>query len=456
MAITFTHATNMSLKRLSTIWGGDDEELVKYQKRHVSHLPSSSSLSSKDRFGGFHPYIITNRTGIKLKWSINQDKPVDFGESDVSYWDVDPKRALAQRQALSFFASNGEAIVRRLPIDGSRLICFKARIPDVGRPVSFVYDLRHELGSRVLDVRSNLMFLSAVKSENVSFVCMGETFTLEAGRSLVIPVHMSEEAIFVGGKSSNPPVSESFFKNSCEEMLEKKYSSNKILVATETKQYVLSVVGTSDRSSDIMTWEATVHPPLRLRNLLCVDMKVAVYEAKQKVLEFDIKRGEEQEIFKMASNQLQLSVGLVTGLGMMNMSNPIQLFEAGGIISCETPYSSLPLEVNLSNEMNGSARTVSFWTTFWILNKSSFSLATKDIPLLEGNSKEPIMYSGTTLNFTKMNKDVIVGAPTLKLAAVPDSATNTFTTSKHTYELGIRGFTAPSNFWRTQIIQVDN
>ena len=132
---------------------------------------------------------MSNRLGVPIRWAIGTEPPRELGcekGRNIASWDWNAGSELmnffgsSSHNTMSVFLENSDTpTLRRLPIDGARVICFKTPSDEV-----LVYQIRYEMGSRVLEVRSNVVLSSHLDSIALAVYAGGEAAgVLDAGGS---------------------------------------------------------------------------------------------------------------------------------------------------------------------------------------------------------------------------------------------------------------------------------
>lgn len=448
VTLTCTRSLISSSRKMQIIWAGTDEQLKKMTQREISKLPSSSTLKDllvesrpKSGLTSFHSYVIVNKTGVGIRWSIGISPPAPLGPKkgqNIAFWDK-PFALRNQRNESDmltvYLEDEAVPLLKRLPIDGSRTLCFK-----YGPNRVLVYEVRYELGSSVLELRSNMLVVNALKSTPVGLYTSADRanamFNVLPGDAFAIPLELSNAQFFFGTESEHHLQLDRLYNNS-------DLTINGVLrfasiIHSDKHHYYVTAVGTPDVFFDhLISWVITIDAPLSLKNLLPVELHVRLMDGKATLYDdVVIARGASTDLLYSSSS---CSVSLRMGQGAW--SPPVQLASLTGIRLDRQ-------DVHIDHCLEGKKRLLSFWIPFWIINNTKHPLTFEEI------APEDLMQNPTQFSGSKLHVSVAGEGRSSKLELASASATGTITLGA--LELGVRVFAAPSAFWRTKIVQFDD
>ncbi len=453
--LTFNVTRSMiaSFRRLTLIWTGTNEQLQRLASREISHLPSSSALREllvkpdpKSNEQVYRPYIVCNKTGASIRWYIGYDAPKELSSEagkNVAFWAPEGRQALMERATLSVYLENEVSpSLKQLPIDGARLLCFS-----LGKR-TVVYEIKYEMGSRVLEIRSNMQFSSELQSHPVPIICGNVVVgTLEPLGSLAVPLQLSSGCITLGEGRAEMIDQESLRSGAV-------VAQNGVLKRTQKVTgggglvYTVTATGTPDLMAEhVVSWEIGVGAPFRVRNLLLVDLFLRLRNAKKELLQDDLRviPGDTQEFLFTAE-----SISVRYSDHEWSPFSPVKsvlgfVFHSGGEIKVENVIDGVA-----PKEPDGTSQILTFWTPFWIVNNTMHKVAVQEIPLLPFlPGKEPVMYSGEDLH---LSLGGVKAKTNIRLASAP----STGVIAIDAVDFGVRVFAAPSQFWRTKVLQLDD
>jgi hypothetical protein len=505
--VTVSHAMISSIQRISAFW-------LQLLKESALRSKSSALLLDADlNHSHLQTHVLFNYTGISLRWALEGMEPMVLhatrGSNCISFRGQNTRHR-NRPGLMQVFMPDG-TVLKDLPVDGARRRCFS-----LDRNTTLVYEIHFEDAMRVIELRSSIMFVSeATESVRINVIRADEhqrdaRLSLDTSPQLVfevlghehfgLPLNMCHHSWRIGAPAGTPfdwtelHLDIKVLRKEAETTLNGvlKYAHIVPCHAQEKGAYdwayAVTAVGTPDAiSHDQMSWIVTIGPPLTVRNLLNVSIKYKLLDMRDRKGEMPplragvLERGGALELYQHNPNE---SLSLTIQVEGFAWSEPLVL----GAGSSTTMLDDMEreLEVHADTILDGVTQTVSLWVPFWLINHTRMGLlfqttngpgailpvAGQDLPVYERwtaascqlpmaewftvpEQREALMFSDLCLSFVIGDSQP---APALVLASASDTGVLTVPrkVDERLYELGVRCFASPGDFWRTKILQIDN
>lgn len=464
LSVCVTQSLVDSMRRVYLELMGRNEKLLKTGTR-VTRLLSLATLRENvradiqeiRRASARPTYVLLNSTGQDMRWSIGHDAPKDLQsrrERNVAIWvpsDIEMCMNLIERNTLSLFLERGQnPWVKRLPIDGPRVMCFP-----FGSKQTLVYEIRYEEGLRLLEVRSNVQFVSQLRQISVTIFCDGEEAgVLEAHGVLSLPLPSANGRITFGSPSGDILDLENVRKGTLVSLDGVLQRSLHVRGRTD-ETYALLLTGTPDELYEgAVSWSIAVKAPLLIRNLLATDLFLRF----RGVLDVDvedqvcIKRGESCELlFHAEEIAIRYNGFDWSPFAALRRVTEFML-SGGGDVRVENLAKGV-----IGKDNDRSSQMLTFWSPFWLINNTDHVLMVDElekVPFLERGV--PYMFGGSTLHVgmegerprgrqgkirAKLEFGYVHAAGVIAIDVV---------------ELGVSVYSASGAFWRTKIVQLND
>jgi hypothetical protein len=427
-----TRAMIASFRRLSTIWTATDQDLRKlarrfggfffffcpqlflfrqfgFVNREISHLPSSSSLRAmllepdqKSQEQVARPYVVSNLTGHPIRWSFGSDPPRTLGGEkgkNAAFWSPEQgsRWVRQQRPVLSLYLDD-DTVLRNLPTDGARVLCFATH----AQKRTVVYEVKYELGSRVLEVRSNIVVLSDLQVP-LKLYSEGKLLgDLEPQGMFALPLASSNKRLSIGpgARLEEETFDQETLRDGAVEQLNGvlKYS-HRIRGGQGT---VLSLTATATPDlllENTFWWSVVIRAPIKIRNLLVTDVFVQLKDSRGKLVveETKIESGRTRE-FLLVADTLSVRYNDYEWSPFLALKSCNEFsFHSGGEIRVENISEAGTVRYKDSETV--AYQTLTLWIPFWVVNNTSHKIFAQEIPLVPFlEAKKMIMFGGSELH----------------------------------------------------------
>ncbi len=422
-SMSVTQLMASSVKKLATVWMGKVEEEVK---------PANKSC-----------YLLQNETGGRITWAVCNGSKVELDCEKGKNWAewVNENSEVNLPTLSVFIPSESGLSLERLPMDGVCSLSFQVRERYI---LSYTIKNRHR--TRVLRLGSNLKFVSEVELESVMVFCQNSLIGIVEPKSyMVAPVEIAFEN-FSLGKACTEELDQDSLRRDAVETEDGIMVLGKRMGGEDTLFCVLAA-GTPDAArDDIICWTVTIRAPLRVRNFLNTDIWVRVRD-KHMVI------GEREVCLKPC--EVRVFLFDVSAVAVRYADHEWSHYVSTKSVNV---FRFAPMgDVMVTNDYDNqffkrgvnASRTLSFWFQFWIVNNSGHHLEIQELSrVLTLKPDIFIAYSGKYLHIGVEGEK---SRTKVKLAS--SLAAGTIAIAEKSF--GVSLFTAPSEYWRTRVLQFD-